>query len=423
MKVRTISQCRICGGTVKDIIDLGSQELTGVFPEPNENVEVGELSLVKCDSANGCGLVQLRHTFEADKMYGENYGYRSGLNKSMIVHLRKISKMATEIVTLHEGDFVLDIGSNDGTLLGTYDEYLDINLMRVGIDPSGEKFSQYYKNDILLIPTFFSANKIKEELGNKQAKIITSIAMFYDLENPIEFASNIYSILDDEGIWVAEQSYMPMMVKANSYDTICHEHIEYYSLKQILWIADKVGFKVIDVGTNDTNGGSFCVVCAKKESNLSVNSNVWEMIEYEKEKEVNTISYMKDFQSAIDKSKADLLAFLTEQKERGKLVLGYGASTKGNVVLQYCGIDKHLIPAIAEVNEDKFGKVTPGTRIPIISEAEAKNMNPDYFLVLPWHFKQDILQRENEYMDSSGCKFVFHLPKLEIYGAEGIDRS
>ncbi len=238
--------------------------------------------------------------------------------------------------------------------------------------------------------------------------------MFYDLEDPVHFAEDIAQILEDDGIWVMEQSYLPLMIETNSYDTVCHEHLEFYTLKQIDWIAEKAALKVIDVVTNDVNGGSFRVVLAKKNAGFKVSDTVLAMRKSEERNGYNDLEAFEGFQKAVVSHKETLIDFLKKCRQDGKVVLGYGASTKGNVVLQYCGITSELLPAIAEVNSDKYGHVTPGTHIPIISETDAKNMNPDYFLVLPWHFKKNILEREAEYIRYSGCKFVFYLPEFEI---------
>lgn len=413
---KKITCCRVCGNSkLLPIINLGEQCLTGVFPlrDEIENLESGPLELVKC--VDGCGLVQLRHSFEPEKMYGDNYGYHSGLNTSMISHLNQITSECKERVHIEEEDLILDIGSNDGTLLGTWlDKNDGKHLLLVGIDPTGKKFKKYYREGIELITDFFSSKILIERYGKKKAKVVTSIAMFYDLEQPVVFARNVSEILSIDGVWVMEQSYLPLMIKTNSYDTICHEHLEFYSLKQIRYIAEKADLKIIDVSTNTTNGGSFRVTLAKKGSLLKESVSVKKMIDSEINNRVNELGYFDEFVNNINKHREKLIEFLEEQKKLGKLVLGYGASTKGNVVLQYCNINKSLLPAIAEVNEDKFGHVTPGTNISIISELEAKKMKPDYFLVLPWHFRKNILAKEKDYIKESGCKFVFCLPEFEI---------
>ncbi len=411
-----ICKCRICGNkNLKTVVNLGVQKLTGVFPKPGEDVNEGPLELVKCMAETKkdmvCGLVQLKYSCQGNEMYGENYGYRSGLNSSMVRHLKEITDEIKTRIDLGGGDTVIDIGSNDSTLLKSYEIE---NIDYIGIDPTGNKFKKYYPQYVELISDFFSAENVNKIRGNKKAKVITSIAMFYDLEKPVNFAKDICSILDDDGIWVLEQSYLPAMLKTNSYDTICQEHLEFYCLAQIEWIVKKVNLKIIDVIENDINGGSFRITVAKENSHYKVNERVEKMRICELKRKYDDIKIYTQFNKNIEKTKAELLDFIQTAKRDKKTIYGYGASTKGNVLLQYCGITVNDIVAIAEVNEDKFGHITPGTNIPIISEKEAKERKPDYFLVLPWHFKENILIKEREYMKKSGCAFVFPLPTLEV---------
>lgn len=410
-----IKKCRVCGNSnLKTIINLGNMSLTGVFPKPGESIDSSPLELVKCWDDNigsCCGLVQLRHTYNLEKLYGDNYGYRSGLNISMVEHLRALVKDVEKMIKLREGDLVIDIASNDGTLLSAYSS--DINLKLVGIDPTADKFKKYYSSHVKYIPNFFSAALVKEKFEQK-ARIVTSVAMFYDLEDPTDFVSQIYDILADDGIWVFEQSYMPTMVKNTSYDTICHEHLEYYGLKQIKWIMDKVGFNIVNVQFNDANGGSFRIVVAKNNSEFKENTIlVNQIIKQEQDGGFDKMNAYENFRANILESKKDLLEFIGNLQKSGKTIFGYGASTKGNVILQYCGLTPKEIPYIAEVNEYKFGRITPGTNIPIISELEARSLHPDYFMVLPWHFKDNIIKRESDYLRAGGHLF-FPLPKMEI---------
>ncbi len=411
-----IKKCRICGNSdLVDVVDLGDMALTGVFPKSKEEeVGSGPLVLVKCHGDNHvCGLLQLKHNYDLSRLYGKNYGYRSGLNKSMIEHLQKKVRKNIEIASPAHDDLIIDIGSNDSTLLQGYPQNFS-NL--VGVDPTGVKFSSYYPSHIRLIPDFFSASLISAKYGNKKAKIVTSISMFYDLENPLDFVSQIYEVLDDNGIWVFEQSYMPEMIRMNSYDTICHEHLEYYSLKQIKYMCDKVGFKIIDVEFNDINGGSFSIIVSKKNSKFAEAAGLIDKILDDEENEgFNSLDLYKRFNNNILKHKTDFIKFIKDVNASGKKIFGYGASTKGNVILQYCGITEKDIPYIAEVNEDKFGSYTPGTLIKIISEAEVKTYKPDYLLVLPWHFKEFIVEKETEYIRKSGCKLLFPLPVIGVF--------
>ena len=412
---RKISKCRICGNTkLRTVLDLGNQCLTGVFPKNADCVVAkAPLELVKCYGEDSCGLVQLRHSCDSTEMYGMNYGYRSGLNMSMVVHLKKLTQYVQKFVHIENGDVIVDIGSNDGTLLGLYDVDT-ISVNRIGIDPTAIKFKKYYQEDITIIEDFFSADNYKGACGDVKAKIITSIAMFYDLEDPIGFAKQIEECLAYDGIWVFEQSYMPFMIQTCSFDTVCQEHLEYYTVKQIDWITKAAGLKIVDIDFNDTNGGSFRVTAAKKDSLYSVSPKVELALISENIGGYNNCEVFDTFGLVIDVCKKNLLDFFAKCKADGKKVLGYGASTKGNVLLQYFGITTDEIECIAEVNEDKFGRVTPGTCIPIVSEEEAKKMNPDYFLVLPWHFKNNILEKESRYIKESGCRFVFPLPNFTI---------
>lgn len=409
-KYRELTNCRVSKtGNLIPVLSLGQQALTGVFPKSaSEAVTVGPLDLVWCPDS---GLLQLKHTYESSEMYGDNYGYRSGLNQSMVDHLANKVRYLERLMPLTTGDVVLDIGSNDCTTLKAYERS---DIQRIGIDPTGKKFAEYYPSDVKLVPDFFSADAYKS-VTSKPAKIITSIAMFYDLDDPIAFAKQIEQCLADDGVWHFEQSYMPSMLRLNSYDTICHEHLEYYSLGVVEKILAAAELKVIDVVMNNINGGSFAVTAAKVgNTSRKVNHTVvqW-LLQQEERMGINTPKPYRDFEERVYRHREDLVRLIRGLVADGKKVLGYGASTKGNVVLQFCGLTASDIPAIAEVNPEKFGRVTPGSHIPIISEAEARAMKPDYFLVLPWHFKDGILRREKEYL-ASGGRFIFPFPEIEI---------
>lgn len=411
MKYTEIKKCRFCESeNLYNVLSLGEQYLTGVFPKDKEsadNLTKGPLDLVFCSD---CGLLQMKQSYSLDEMYGDNYGYRSGLNISMVNHLTRKINSLEKLVKLNENDLVIDIGSNDATSLKAY----KTKCKKVGIDPTGEKFKQYYTNDITLIADFFSAEKFREIFNNKKAKIITSIAMFYDLENPAKFIEDIKECLDDNGIWHFEQSYMPSMLRTTSYDTICHEHLEFYSFGVVKSMLEKCGLKIIDVVTNSINGGSFAITACKKDAHYKENTPIinW-MLKQEQDMELKTLKPYLEFNNKTFKHKENLRSLIENLVDDGKKIIGYGASTKGNVLLQFCGLTQKHIPYIAEVNPDKFGSYTPGTHIPIISEAQAKEMKPDYFLVLPWHFKNNILEREKDYLENGG-KFIFPLPEIEI---------
>ena len=407
---RKLHACRLSGSDhLVSVLNLGNQTLTGVFPKTREQtITSGPLELVWCPDS---GLLQLGHSYDPGEMYGENYGYRSGLNQSMVDHLTDKVSFLERTAGLRSGDLVLDIGSNDATTLKAYGT---AGLARMGIDPTGEKFRAYYPNGISLVPEFFSAAGFRAAT-TAQAKIVTSISMFYDLESPVTFAQQVASILASDGIWHFEQSYMPSMLRMNSYDTICHEHLEYYSLHAVKKILDAADLQLVDVGTNAVNGGSFAVTAALR-SNRSIRPNHavidWLLLQEER-MDLGTPKPYRDFEERVFRHRQDLVRLIRSLNADGKKILGYGASTKGNVMLQFCGFSPADIPAIAEINPEKFGSFTPGTHIPIVSEAEARATLPDYFLVLPWHFKHGIVRREKEFLQRGG-KLIFPFPEIEI---------
>ncbi|HEY3323057.1 MAG TPA: class I SAM-dependent methyltransferase [Planctomycetota bacterium] len=413
---RAIERCRICGNSeLASILNLGDQVLTGTFPRSaSQKLTAGPLELVKCNeqgNPDACGLVQLRHSYDLSELYGEHYGYRSALNRSMVDHLSSIVKRIESLVSLSNGDLVVDIGSNDGTLLKAY---ATPGLNRVGVDPAGHKFHKYYPQDIQLISDFFNAQTLQRETGKRKARVITSIAMFYDLDAPMAFMQQIHDVLADDGIWVFEQSYLPAMIAANAYDSICHEHLEFYSLRQIAWMARRVGFDILDVEVNSVNGGSIRVAAAKKGSPYRVDSaGVAKMLKDEVDKGFHTLSPELAFKERVWKQREALQDFVRRTQREGRRLLGYGASTKGNVVLQFCGFTPKDIACIADVNEEKHGCVTPGTHIPIVSEEVARSQKPDYFLVFPWHFRDFIVQREQQFI-ASGGRLVMPLPQIEL---------
>ena len=379
--------CRLCGDETVSILDLGEMALTGVFPKTKEQVvPTGRLDFRKCVS---CGLAQLGKTQPLELMYGDNYGYRSGLNASMVRHLKAKVEHLAKMVPLKPSDVVLDIGSNDGTTLGFFPE-----CVKVGIDPTSHKFAKFYQPGIIRFTEFFSEDVFRRVA--QKAKVITSIAMLYDLEEPQSFVRQIANVLHPEGVWHTEQSYLPLMMARTAYDTICHEHIEYYGLKQIKRMADCAGLVIVEVSFNEINGGSFAITLAHK-------GGPFKACELPKENLGTEVFYA--FANRVRKHKDRLHCALGML--RGA-TYGLGASTKGNVLLQYCGIK---LPGIADVNPDKIGCFTPGSLVPIVSE-EVGRACADNFLVFPWHFREDMTKREAKFLERGG-KLIFPLPNIE----------
>jgi NDP-4-keto-2,6-dideoxyhexose 3-C-methyltransferase len=401
--------CRICKNThLEPILDLGMQVLTGVFPRtPGEVVTRGPLTLVKCQGDDTCGLVQLAHDYDLGEMYGDNYGYRSSLNRSMLRHLTAKVQWLRARRPLAPGDVVLDIGANDGTTLSRYPSE---GLTLIGIDPTARNFAAYYPPHIKVAAEFFDHAVFERLSGGKKARIITSIAMFYDLPAPMEFVQAVARSLADDGVWHLEQSYLALMLESNSYDTVCHEHLEYYGLRQIQWMTSRAGLRITHVELNDVNGGSFAVTAEKGGADAPI---VKEMLAREKALGLDTLEPYRVFAEKAARHRVELPARLGELKSRGKRVHGLGASTKGNVVLQYCGITSELLSCVAEVNPSKYGCYTPGTNIPIVSEESSRAAKPDLYMVLPWHFRGDFVEREKPFI-AAGGKLLFPLPTIQL---------
>lgn len=404
-----IENCRACSSSdLTYILDLGNQPLSGVFPLSDESDPMsGPLKLLKCDE---CHLVQLDHDFPLDLMYGDNYGYRSGLNASMVSHLLSKAQRLIKKYKINPGSTILDIGSNDGTLLNAYDSY-QYNL--VGIDPTIQKFGEFYNDGILKIADFFDASLYLKN-ANK-AHLITSISMLYDLQTPFKFIQDIANILDKDGVWHFEQSYLPSMMQTNAYDTVCHEHLEYYSINSINRMLMKANLRIVDIEFNSTNGGSFAVTAARGDSAHVPHSLVSWYIRQEDLLGLDQLKIYEQFRQSVSRHIASLVDFFRMTKHHGMKVYGIGASTKGNVLLNSSKIDSSYISAIIDVNEYKWKRVTPGSRIPIYSEELFEKFPPDLAFVLPWHFKPNINSKYKDYLIGGG-KLVYPLPYLEVVG-------
>jgi SAM-dependent methyltransferase len=415
----------VCGSTaLTPVINLGEQYLQGSFVKPGKELPPTRtipMSLVRCDPTRdekACGLLQMEHTVPPEILYSA-YWYRSGTNATMRNHLKGIADTAAAILGRAQGS-VLDIGCNDGTLLKNYPK----GFAKYGVDPS-DVAQEIDKAEVTVVQDIFPSNELLSHLQGSKIDIITSIAMFYDLEAPVAFTTGIKNILAPEGIWVFEMSYMPTMLKMTSYDTICHEHLEYYSLAVIENILKQSGLKVFNAEHNDINGGSLRCY-ATHADNFSYKKeqyqhNLKAIHQEEFDLMLDTDKPYKHFQDRINVHREELLSLLKNLKKAGKTIHIYGASTKGNTILQWCGIDNRIIDYAAERNPDKYGAYTLGTDIPIISEAESRAMKPDYYLVLPWHFKEEFIERERETV-ANGTGLIFPLPTIEIITQEGISR-
>jgi len=405
-----LQHCRLCKSeNTQDIIWLGKQYITSRFPVYGDfSTPKTSITLCMCKE---CGLVQLKETTDSAELYEYEYGYRSGISNTMRSHLKTYQEEIMQTAQFEKGDVVVDIGSNDSTML----QYYSSEYRRIGVDPTGKQFAQYY-GDVELLPTYFTRENFINRFGEIRCKVVSSICMFYDLPDPVQFAKDIHSILDDDGVWTCEQSYLPRMIETNSIDTICHEHLEYYALHQVKNIADRAGFSIIDVKFNESNGGSFRVYFAKKTSQKYTENTelVNAILRREMDMGIMNVELYGRFLEKVHTEIDKLIAFLDMVKSNGKKAYIYGASTKGNCLLQYAGIDEMHIQYAVERNPNKIGKMT-STGIEIISEETMRESPPDYLLVLPWHFRDEIIARERKFLEEGG-QFVFPFPHFDIVG-------
>lgn len=406
--MKNIEACRLCKNkNLQTVISLGEQYITSRFPTYGDwNFPKTNIDLCVCEN---CRLLQLLQTTNSSEMYEHEYGYRSGISNTMRSHLKEYQKEVSSLVILNKGDTVVDIGSNDCTTLNYYSD----ELRKIGVDPTGKQFNQYYKTAELL-PTYFTLENFRNAFGNIKCKVVSSISMFYDLPDPVQFAKDIYDILDDDGIWTCEQSYLLSMLKTNSIDTICHEHLEYYALYQIKLIADMVGFKIFKISFNNCNGGSFRLYFSKKENSKFTECTdiITNILNEEKEYGLLDNSVFKRFMKSCNDQVEKLKLFIETVNKNNKKIYIYGASTKGNCLLQYANITETDISLAVERNIQKVGKMT-NTGIRIISEEEMRENPPDFLLVLPWHFKNEIIEREQEFLNRGG-QFIFPFPNFEV---------
>ena len=404
-------KCRNCKkNNFKYLFSLGNLFFTGRFGKfKNSKIPKGKITIVKCDS---CNLVQLDKKFNPKLLYGKDYGYRSGINQTMTDHLSKISYKLSKIVKLKKYDQVLDIASNDGTLLNSYYKK---DIIKIGIDPTINKFTKYYKNINHKVSDFFSYSVFKKLKLKKRNKIITACAVFYDLDNPNKFLKDISKILEKkDGIFYLEFQDLLSIIKNLLFDTICHEHLEYYSLSIVSKMIENNDLKLIDVEKNDINGGSLSLIIAHKETIYRQNKiKITKILKEEKKYKLSSKKTFDIFFKKVSHLKTKLNKFIKKIINEKKVIHGYGASTKGNVLLQYFNIDNNMIKFIADRNPLKKNLYTPGTKIQIITESRSRKINPDYYFVLPWHFKNEILKREIS-IRKNGTKFIFPLPTFKV---------
>jgi len=404
-----IKKCRSCEGkNLEFLFSLGKMSFTGKFADNYiKSIPSDKLTLVICKK---CKLVQLDRNFNPKFLYSKDYGYRTGINKTMTNHVKNVAREAISRTKPKSKDYILDIASNDGTLLNFYSKKFNT----VGVDPLINKYKRYYKKIDLKISDFFSYQVLKKNKINQKFKIVTALSMFYDLKNPNLFLKDLKKILHNDGIFFLEHADLLSIIKNCLFDTICHEHLEYYSTKVIINLMKKNFLRVFDIKQNNINGGSLrYLICHKHAKYKENKKKILSILKEEKKINLENKKTFTNFFKKINLVKKDTNELISSILNKGKIIHGYGASTKGNVLLQYFNINNKVIPYIADRNSQKFNFFTPGSKIKIISEKLSRKIKPDYYLVLPWHFKKEILKRESK-IRGQGTKFIFPLPKLKV---------
>ncbi len=400
-----IKECRSCHSRkFAKLLSLGNQHISDFVTEKGDSPR-SPLELIQCLS---CGLVQLKHTFPRESLY-RHYWYRSGISPTMRRALEDIVVKSCLVAKPKAGDLVVDIGCNDGTLLRSYKM---AGLRLVGFEPATNLVEEARKGTDYIFNDFFTYETFRQKFRDSKPKVITSVAMFYDLDDPNAFVADIVKCLDPHGVWVVQQNYLSTMLEQNGFDNIGHEHLTYYSVATMAELLKKHNLEIFDVETNDVNGGSFRTYIAQA-GKFPTRESVGALEKHEAALFSKRPSIYKTFAQNIAKIGSQLMKFTKTQVRSGKTVYVYGASTRGNTILQYCGLDNRLIRKATDANPEKWGLRTPGTNIPIVSKEEARNDKPDFFLVLPHHFLDEIMRQEKEYLENGG-KFIVPLPRFRI---------
>lgn len=406
--------CRLCGKTkLVPILNLGRQAVSTFVASPLSPVKKAPLTLAVCNPENsGCGLVQLYHAGVPQESLYRQYWYKSGVNRTMTAALHDIARTAQKLLNMRSGDYILDIGANDGTLLRSFKL---TGLVKIGYEPARNLTAEAQAGGNIIINDYFGAASWRKNFPGSQVKLITTIAMFYDLEDPNTFCRDLKKVLTADGMWINQMTDLLSMIKYTMFDNICHEHLTYYSLQTLSKLLARHDLKVVDVTANSVNGGSlrtFITHAANRKYDRIPGAD--DRIRQQLARE-NNIKFdnLDKFAQSAQSNKKIISRFISQEKTAGKSVWGYGASTKGNTTLQYLGLDSQLITAIAERNPAKWGRYTAGSRIPIRSETEMRSARPDYLLVLPWHFRQEFISREAAYLHSGGT-LIFPLPTPQL---------
>ena len=414
--------CRVCNGAdLKELFSLGNHFVSDFVPA--RKVRSGVKCPLNLQLCVRCGLVQLEHTAPQELLYSRHYWYVSGTTQTMRDALRDVALAAQRLVPLQPWDIVLDIGSNDGTLLRNY----PTNVLTVGVEPAknlaaeGARGIDVFVNDFWNVESYTAA--LEKFIGHRDrhidgAKIVTACGMFYDLEDPSKFIRDVAAVLHEDGVFVAQLMCLKNMMDANDVGNICHEHLEYYSLQSLQYLYEKNGLQIFDVETNDVNGRSYRVYAKLQRSRLAIppqcTDRLFEAMRIE-ERALGTPAVLWEWWHEQEANRKRCREFIELANANGKTVAIFGASTKGNTLAQWLGLTPELVPYAVDRSPSKVGLCMVGSGIPIMSEEEGRSMMPDFALVLPYAFRKEFIEREaDQEWRNRGGKFIFPLPHFEV---------
>lgn len=391
-KKRTV--CISCGAPLAgDIVIIGDQYPSAIFVSDKSPVASGlkatSLNLTRCTNES-CRLVQLANEYDLQYVF-DHYPYESGSTATMKQILQDVVNDANRIIPLNSGDVVLDIGGNDGTLLSLVQQPVGA---RVNIDAAAGVAQLVSAPDYRHVHARFSA-EVYRNLGLPNPRLIFSVAMFYHLTNPIDFCRGISEIMSEDSVWVLQMTYLGTMLRDNIFDNIVHEHAAYYSLFSLEALLSRAGLHIAEARCIESYGGSLRVFIVKDPASFPKKYRRKDYVgiqRFETDHQTNTCESLRAFNSRAQLLRDSIGAIVDHLVQRHGPLWGFGASTKGNMILQYLGIKTDRMSCILDNNPKKIGTWTMGSMIPIVDEATYLDRLPEYLFVLPYYYTNAFIQ-------------------------------
>lgn len=399
------TKCRICGSKkLVDFCDLNTTPLADEFPIKKTQKEKQYPLIVKICSK--CFLVQLVIDVDPKVLFGKSYAFYTMGSPSAVAHFKEYAATLKKELSTHSKGNVMEIASNDGTLLGEFN-----SKVRIGVEPASDVAKYANEHGIKTLPRFFdteTAFKLLKDYGHFD--LIMANNVLAHVENLHEFVRLTKNLLKKDGVFVFEVQYLPYLLFRNQFDHIYHEHRCYFSLYALSHLLADEGLKIVKAVDVDAQGGSLRVYACRNTSTRKADRSAVNLLEQEYELGLTNIKTYMGFQSRVDYIRIKLREMIDKLKKEGKTVIGYGASAKGNTLLNYCNIGSKDISCIVDRTPYKIGKYSPGKKLPIVLSVGEPN---DYYLLLVWNYLDGVLARERNYRKQGG-KFIVPIPYPQI---------